>query len=108
MRPIVTEHTTTDELLIRVKRNHSNVQRFLKVLSSYTCEPTDYNCFERLADLKDSFHKLKGEQEQLIASITTAPVLTSDLKNLVQLQLQQFQELEAMVAAYMLDSKSYY
>lgn len=95
------------ELLIRMERNGNTIQRLFKQLSSYTCEPNNYSCFEKLYDLKQNFQAFFKEQKHIVAELKREHVEAKHLNSDVQLHLQKFKQLEMQMAQYLLDMNQY-
>ncbi|WP_420322615.1 hypothetical protein [Flagellimonas sp.] len=96
------------ELLIRMDRNNTIVQNLAKKLNSYTCEPHDSSCFERLYNLRRSFKLFNTHQSRIKAWLKTKPTLNSELKTDVKQHLERFNSLEKDMAAYILDTNQYF
>lgn len=105
----VTENSTgqIQELLIRMERNNNIIQRLSKKLSSYTCEPNNSSCFEKLYDLKHSFKVFTGQQKQIMELLKQKRGMAKNLQKDIQLHLERFKQLEQDMAAYILDTNQY-
>ncbi|UJH67388.1 hypothetical protein [Allomuricauda sp. SCSIO 65647] len=100
------KYTNVDHLLMKVERNQSIVFKFLKKLNSYRCEPTDYRCFVKVGQLKHGFKELAAEQQDLI--LNARKIAKQKLQGQITACLNRFQELQAEMEAYLLDTNSYY
>ena len=98
----------TQELLIRLERNNTVMLRLSKKLSSYTCEPNNKSCFEKLYELKQDFKTFSKKQSQLMGLIKGEKSLASNLDSELQKHLNSFKKLESDMAAYLLDTNKYY
>ncbi|MGW9686319.1 hypothetical protein [Flagellimonas sp. 2504JD1-5] len=96
------------ELLIRMDRNNTIIQKLSKKLNSYTCEPHDSACFEKLYVLKHNFEQFNTHQGRLMALLKTKPKLTSEINADIKKHLERFGELEKDMAAYVLDTNQYF
>lgn len=93
------------ELLIRMERNHEIIQRLSKKLCSYTCEPKCPSSFEKYNDLKRNFKLFEKYQNQITSLIQGKKTgMVHGLELEVQLHLKRFRELEADIAAYLLET----
>ncbi|TAI48854.1 hypothetical protein [Flagellimonas allohymeniacidonis] len=98
----------TQELLIRLERNNNVIQRLSRKLNSYTCEPTNYSCFEKLRDLKHDFKTFAGNQKQLVQMVKKERKMGESLKTEINKHIELFKRLESEMAAYLLDTNQYY
>lgn len=96
------------ELLIRMDRNNTIIQTLSKKLNSYTCEPHDSSCFEKLYDLKRSFKLFNVHQSRIKSLLKTKPTMTTELNAEIKQHLQRFTNLEKNMAAYLLDTNQYF
>lgn len=105
----VTENSTDhiQELLIRMDRNNNIIQRLSKKLNSYTCEPNNSSCFEKLYDLKHSFKVFTSQQKQIMELLKQKKGFAKSLQKDIQLHLDRFKQLEQDMAAYILDTNQY-
>lgn len=96
------------ELLVRMERNNKLIQRLSKKLGSYTCEPHDYSCFEKLYELKRSFKEYTGDQKRIMDSLKEKMgQTTEDLGDEIEHHFAHFKQLEKDIAAYLLDTDKY-
>ena len=98
----------TQELLIRLERNKMSMLRLSRKLSSYTCEPNNKSCFEKLYDLKQDFKDFAQRQTQLMGLLNKNISIEENLGDEVRKHLKSFKKLESAMAAYLLDTKRYY
>jgi two-component sensor histidine kinase len=97
-----------NELLFRLERNHTEIQTLLARLNSYTCEPTNYECFERLRDLRDDIESLKASHLELFREIDAKQLNgEEDLVAKMRHQIKAFKELDTKIGIYVLDTKGY-
>lgn len=95
------------ELLIRLERNNNIIQRLSKKINSYTCEPHDSSCFEKLYDLRQSFKAYAGQQHRIKALLRQRKSEAKNLRSDILLQLERFKQLEKDIAAYILATNQY-
>ncbi|WP_422351617.1 hypothetical protein [Flagellimonas sp.] len=95
------------DLLVRMERNNNIIQRLAKKINSYTCEPRDYSCFEKLYELKQSFKTYTGQQNRIMDLIKQKRGEAKSLKADIQLHLERFKKLEQDIAAYLLATDQY-
>ncbi|AWX46153.1 hypothetical protein HME9304_03185 [Flagellimonas maritima] len=95
------------ELLVRMERNNNIIQRLSKKLNSYTCEPHDSHCFEKLYDLRHNFKNFSGQQNQIMRLLKQKNVVAEGLRKEIQLHLERFKKLERDIASYLLDINQY-
>lgn len=105
----VTQNDTVQmqELLIRMERNNNIIQRLAQKLNSYTCEPNNSTCFEKLYDLKHNFKAFTGQQNRIMDLIRHKRREAKNLNKDIQQHLERFKELEKDMAAYLLDTNQY-
>ena len=108
MNKIANENTQEiQELLIRMERNNNLVQRLWRKLNSYTCEPNNRSCFEKLDTLKRSFRSFKEQQNRLLQELHQRKEQAAEIQDQIRLHLRQFKDLESEIAAYILSTKNY-
>ncbi len=95
------------ELLIRMERNNNIIQRLSKKINSYTCEPHDSSCFEKLYELRQSFKDFSGQQHRIMELLKQKKGEAKNLHQDIQLQLDRFKQLEQDIAAYILATNQY-
>ena len=95
------------ELLIKIERNNNIIQRLSKKLNSYTCEPHNSSCFEKMYDLKHNIKVFSGQQNQIMRLLNQKKGMAENLNKELQLHLERFKQLESDVAAYLLDMNQY-
>ncbi|MEM6894810.1 MAG: hypothetical protein AAGD88_07245 [Bacteroidota bacterium] len=96
------------ELLIRLERNHNTIQRLSRKLNSYTCEPNNHSCFEKLYELKQGFQSFTGKQKQLVSQLKSlGKEEIAGLEAEVKRHTEMFRKLEQDMAAYLLDTNKY-
>ncbi len=105
MNTIKKEHLDIQEMLMTLERNHVQIQQTLQKLNSYKCEPTCYEAFKRLQDLRDDIDRLKKEHLDLFQTIdlrqmTADKPVISKMRN----QIQGFKELDRRIGIYLLDT----
>ncbi|WP_190808772.1 hypothetical protein [Flagellimonas sp. S3867] len=96
------------ELIIRMDRNNTIIQKLSKKLNSYTCEPHDSSCFEKLYTLKRGFKLFDNHQSRIMALLKSKPVLTTELDADIKGHIKRFGELEKDMAAYLLATNQYF
>ena len=98
---------STQELLIRLERNNMAMLRLSKKLSSYTCEPNNRSCFEKLYELRQGFKSFATRQSQLVGLIKEKKTIGETLDSEISKHLRSFKKLESDMAAYLLDTNKY-
>lgn len=103
------EHNTYDlqDLLVRMERNYNVIQRLSKKLNSYTYEPKNHSCFEKLYDLKLNFKMFMGHQNRIVEQLKLKKEESDALVDEIKLHIERFKELEKEIAAYLLDIGNY-
>jgi len=102
------DQTAIRELLMKLERNHDEIQQMLQKLNSYRCEPTSYESFKRLQELRDDIQQLKQEHLNLVTKLDlremkdSAPVISR-----MQNQIQEFKELDRKIGSYLMDTNGY-
>jgi len=96
-----------DQLLLKLERNQATVQRITTRLSSYRMEPTNAECFERLADLRMGFRDLARDQVLLLGLLKNSKVHIEDQWSKVMNLFGRYQELQEDLASYLLLSRGY-
>ncbi|WP_394971885.1 hypothetical protein [uncultured Croceitalea sp.] len=100
--------SVVNELLCKLERNHTEIQTLLVRLNSYTCEPTNYECFERLRDLRDDIESLKKRHLELFRTIDLNQLdKQEELVEKMQNQIASFKELDSKIGAYVIDTNGY-
>lgn len=97
-----------NELLFKLERNRAKIKVLLGRLNSYTCEPTNYECFERLRDLRDDIAALKVSHLELSRNVDAQEL--DDQQTVIQQmqdQIDAFNELDHKIGTYFLDTKGY-
>ena len=95
-------------LLMKLERNHDEIQQMLQKLNSYRCEPTSYESFKRLQSLRDEIQNLKQEHTLLFSTVDLRQVEDSaPLISRMRHQIQGFKELDRKIGSYLLDTKGY-
>lgn len=100
-----TEHI--QELVIRLERNNTIIQRLSKKINSYTCEPNNSSCFEKLYELRQSFKTFAGQQNKIASLLQKNSGQESKLHADIQSHLKLFKKLEKDIAAYLLATGQY-
>lgn len=96
------------ELLVRMERNNKLIQRLAEKLSSYTCEPHDHSCFERLYELKRSFRRYTTDQKHIMDRLKQkTKQIPEDLDKEIEHHFEHFKQLEKDMASYLLDTDKY-
>ncbi|MEM9075922.1 MAG: hypothetical protein AAGC43_02740 [Bacteroidota bacterium] len=98
----------TQELLVRLERNNMAMLRLSRKLSSYTCEPNNKSCFEKLYELKQDFKSFANRQSQIMGLLKREKPVGRTLDSEVRKHLNSFKKLESDMAAYLLDTNKYY
>ncbi len=94
---------TLQELIVRMERNNKILQRLSQKINSYTCEPNDHSCFEKLYNLKRSFSAFVDHQNRIMTLIRQKKEATTGLNEDIQIHLERFKQLEEDVEAYLLE-----
>lgn len=109
MIPVAEQSThQVQELLVRLERNNKIVQRLSKKLCSYTCEPNNPSCFEKLYEIKNSFKVFAKHQSDIVELLKTKKDEAPELDRKIELHLERFQQLEKDIAGYLLDTQQHY
>ena len=95
------------DLLVRLERNNNIVQRLTKKINSYTCEPRDSSCFEKLYELRLGFKNFAGQQDRIMDMLRQKKGEAKILRSEIQLHLERFKKLEQDIAAYLLATDQY-
>lgn len=102
------EHTTQiQDVLVRMDRNYATIKSMSKKLGSYTYEPRDPSCFEKLYNLKLGFRSFMANQNRISALLQNKSALNTNLSSEIGQHLQQFSKLERDIAAYLLENDRY-
>lgn len=105
MEKVSKDKSAINEMLFRLERNHTEIQMLLGKLNSYTCEPTDYECFKRLRDLRDEIAVLKKKHSELFQTIELKQLGSqAALIKEMQSQITSFKELDRKIGAYLMDT----
>ena len=103
MIPVAQQNThQVQELLVRLERNNKVIQRLSKKLCSYTCEPNNPSCFEKLYEIKHDLRIFANHQEHILALLKTKKDETPELDRKIELHLERFKQLEEDIARYFL------
>lgn len=102
---LITENTmqALQELIIRMERNNKILKRLSQKINSYTCEPNDHSCFEKLYNLKRSFRSFVDHQNRIMVLINQKKGEATNLDEDIRLHLKRFKQLEGDVEAYLLE-----
>ena len=92
------------ELLVRLERNNKVIQRLSKKLCSYTCEPNNPSCFEKLYEIKKEFKVFAKHQKQLMEHLRISKEKNPEINHEVEVHLERFQQLERDIAEYLLET----
>lgn len=105
----IAEHNaqTIDEMMLRMQRNHNIIQRLRKKLNSYTCEPRDSVCFDKLYDLRQSFKSFAIHQIRIMDLMDKNKIESKQLRPEIQKHLDRFKLLEQEIASYLLANNPY-
>ncbi|GMN08916.1 hypothetical protein MTsPCn9_06280 [Croceitalea sp. MTPC9] len=99
------DNPVINEMRFKLERNHTEIQTLLDKLNSYTCEPTNYECFERLRNLRDDIQALKKEHLKLFSRFDIRQWKNQDdLVKIMREQIASFRELDRKIGAYVLDT----
>lgn len=93
------------ELLVRMERNNKTLEHLSSKINSYTCEPHDPFCFEKMYNLKRNFKVFVEHQNRIAKLINQKKEIAADLSEDIRLHLERFKELENDVAMYLLELK---
>ena len=95
---------TKQELLVRMERNNTTIQRLSKKLSAYTYEPKCPSDFEKFNALKNGFKIFSRHQKEIVDLIQKQKEGVSEVLEMeVKEQLGRFKKLESDFAAYLLN-----
>lgn len=95
---------TKQELLVRMERNNTTIQRLSKKLCSYTYEPKCPSDFEKFNALKNGFKVFSRHQKEIVNLIQKQNEDVSEVLEIeVKEQLGRFKKLESDFAAYLLN-----
>ncbi|WP_222984230.1 hypothetical protein [Flagellimonas meishanensis] len=106
-KTVKTDTGEIQELLIRMERNNNLVQRLSRKLGSYTCEPNNHSCFEKLDNLKRSFKVFKDQQNHILRLLQQKSQQVGQMEDQIIGHLERFKDLEKEIAAYMLSTNKY-
>ena len=53
------------KLVLLMERNNKALERLSQKINSYTCEPNDHNCFEKLYRLRRNFQDFVAHQNRI-------------------------------------------
>ena len=95
------------ELIIRMERNNKVLQRLSQKINSYTCEPNDRSCFEKLYNLKRSFKGFVDDQNRIMKLIHQEKGEKTNVRKDIRLHLERFKQLENDVETYLLGLNRY-
>ncbi|WP_298998860.1 hypothetical protein ACOKFD_03365 [Flagellimonas sp. S174] len=98
----------SQELLVRLERNNMAMLRLSRKLSSYTCEPNNRSCFEKLYELRQDFKSFANRHNQIMGLLKGSKAIGRNLDSEVKKHLRSFKKLESDMAAYLLDTNKYY
>jgi hypothetical protein len=106
----VVENSTYEvqELLVRLERNNRVIQRLSKKLCSYTCEPNNPSCFEKLYEIKNKFKVFAKHQKEIMEVLKSRKDESRELDVKIELHLKRFKQLERDIAGYLLDTQKHY
>ena len=92
MAPVAEQNThQVQELLIRLERNNKVIQRLSKKLTSYTCEPNNPSCFEKLYEIKNDFKVFGAYHEHIMEELQNANTnKTTELNRKIELHLEVY------------------
>ena len=94
-------HLTINQMRYRLERNHRKLQSLAVKLSSYKCEPRDYDCFERLYGIQHDIRNFKKQRSRLQEEFRIGGYGSEEsLGKLMRDQLTSFEELEDKIGAY--------
>ncbi|MBO0323171.1 hypothetical protein J0X14_12760 [Muricauda sp. CAU 1633] len=109
MAPVAEQNThQVQELLVRLERNNKVIQRLSKKLTSYTCEPNNPSCFEKLYEIKNSFKTFRKHQEHIAELLKSQKDDARELKQKIELHLERFKQLEKAIAGYLLGTQQHH
>ena len=102
----VVENSTYEvqELLVRLERNNKVIQRLSKKLCSYTCEPNNPSCFEKLYEIKNKFKVFAKHQKQITELLKSRKAEAPELDRDIEIHLERFKQLEKDIAAYLMET----
>ena len=93
---------------MKLERNQSIIFQYLKKLNSYRCEPTDYQCFLQVGQLKEGLKELAAEQQELITKTNRNAKGNDKLFDTIENLLERFQQLEEDMTQYLRDTNNHY
>ncbi|MER3373111.1 MAG: hypothetical protein RIM83_00580 [Allomuricauda sp.] len=109
MIPVAEQSThQVQELLVRLERNNKVIQRLSKKLASYTCEPNNPSCFDKMYELKKGFKNFAKHQAHIVELLKTKKDGAPELDRKIELHLERFKQLEKDIAGYLLDTQKHY
>ncbi|RNC90009.1 MAG: hypothetical protein ED555_11270 [Allomuricauda sp.] len=82
------------------------LHNFSEKLGSYTCEPTDYQCFTQVSDLKYNIRELLEDQQGVLAAIRNKANDLNLVKAINEL-FERFGRIEQQIAAYLIATNPY-
>lgn len=97
-----------NQLMMKLERNQSIIFQYLKQLNSYRCEPTDYQCFLQVGQLKGGLKELAAEQQELITKTNRSAKGNDKLFQTIEHLLGRFQQLETDMTQYLRETNSLY
>lgn len=109
MIPVAEQSThQVQELLVRLERNNKVIQRLSRKLNSYTCEPNNPSCFEKMYEIKNSFKNFAKHQAHIVELLKTKKDGAPELDRKIELHLERFKQLEKDIAGYLLETQQHY
>ncbi len=109
MIPVAEQSTyEVQELLVRLERNNKVIQRLSKKLCSYTCEPNNPSCFEKLYEIRNSFRTFAKHQEHIMERLKAKKDNIPELDRKIERHLEHFKKLEKDIAEYLVDTRQHY
>lgn len=88
-------------LLLLMEQNNKVLERLSQKINSYTCEPNDHACFERLYRLRRHFQDFVAHQNRITQLLNQQKAENSTLNKDIRFHLERFKRLESEVTAYL-------
>ena len=105
MNQTLSENTSIHKMQYVLECNLVKIQNMLDKLNSYRCEPTSYECFNRLEGLKETISNLRTENIRIFKSIDKLTIDTeSEIVKQIDLLILSFQKLEMKIENYSSDT----
>lgn len=102
---LTTPHSLSElqKLVIRMERNNKTLHRLSQKINTYTCEPNDPYCFEKLYNLKHNFRIFVEHQNRIMKLMYQKTGTTPPIEEDIRSHLERFKQLEHSVEDYLLE-----